>query len=335
MGYNPLMSWDLLGHSWAENLLRKHIANSEARHAYLFTGAPGVGRRSLALAFASALNCTQPPSPGEYCGVCRFCKLTARMQLPDLSIVEPENTGGIIKVAQVRELQHTLSLTPYEAKYRVALLLNFQLANANAQNALLKTLEEAPEKVILLLTADAADSLLPTISSRCEILRLRPVSVETLEEVLISRWQVPAEKARLYAHLSSGRPGMAFQMNTDPDILEKRSALVEELLRLLPLNRRERFAAAESLARNRDQLRLVLQVWLSFARDLMLAVSTTEDKVVNLDYLGDIKRIAAGLPPERSLGMVNTLIRALENLEANANLRLLLDNTLLEIPRIN
>ncbi len=335
MGYNPTMSWDLLGHSWAETLLRKHIASGEARHAYLFTGAPGVGRRSLALAFASALNCTQPPSPGESCGKCRVCKMTARMQLPDLSIVEPESAGGIIKVAQVRELQHTLSLTPYEANYRVALLLNFQLANANAQNALLKTLEEAPEKVILLLTADAADSLLPTISSRCEILRLRPVSVEVLEEALVSRWQLPVEKARLYAHLSSGRPGMALQMNADPEMLEKRSAWVEEMLRLLPLNRRERFSAAESLARSRDQLRLMLQVWLSFARDLMLTVSGTEEKVVNLDYVGEIRRIATGLPPERSLGMVNTLIRALENLEANANLRLLLDNTLLEIPRIN
>ncbi len=329
------MSWDLLGHTWAETLLRKHIANNEARHAYLFTGAPGVGRRSLALAFANALNCTQPPQAGDYCGACRVCKHTARMQLPDLSIVAPESEGGIIKVAQVRELQHTLSLTPYEAKYRVALLLNFQLANASAQNALLKTLEEAPGKVILLLTADAADSLLPTIASRCEILRLRPVAVETLEEALIKRWQLPPEKARLYAHLSSGRPGMALQMAADPDLLQKRAAWVEELLRLLPANRRERFTASETLARSRDQLRLMLQVWLSFSRDLLLAASGSGEKVVNLDHMGEIERIAGGLPAKRSLDMVNTLITSLENLEANANLRLLLDNTLLEIPRIN
>lgn len=329
------MSWDLLGHTWAETLLRKHIANNEARHAYLFTGAPGVGKRSLALAFASALNCTRPPQAGDYCGTCRVCKHTERMQLPDLSIITPESEGGIIKVAQVRELQHTLSLTPYEARYRVALLLNFQLANANAQNALLKTLEEAPEKVILLLTADAANSLLPTISSRCEILRLRPEAVEVLEEALVKRWQLPAEKARLFAHLSSGRPGMALQMAQDPDLLEKRSAWVEELLRLLPANRRERFSASENLARSRDQLRLVLQVWLSFARDLLLANSGSAEKVVNLDHIGEIERIAAGLPAKRCLQMVNTLITSLENLEANANLRLLLDNTLLEIPRIN
>jgi len=329
------MSWNLLGHAWAETLLRKHIANNEARHAYLFTGAPGVGRRSLALAFASALNCSQPPQPGDYCDACRFCKHTQRMQLPDLSIVAPESEGGIIKVAHVRELQHTLSLTPYEARYRVALLLNFQLANASAQNALLKTLEEAPEKVILLLTADAADSLLPTIVSRCEVLRLRPLAVEALEDALLNRWQLAPQQARLLAHLSSGRPGMALQMAQDQHLLEKRAAWVQELLRLLPANRYERFSACEALARNRDQLRLMLQVWLSFARDLLLTASGSSEKIVNQDQLAEIERIAGGLPTRRPLEMVNTLITSLENLEANANLRLLLDNTLLKIPQIN
>lgn len=329
------MSWDLLGHEWAENLLRTHIARNDARHAYLFTGAPGVGRRSLALEFASALNCTQAPGPGDYCGVCRICKQTARMQLPDLSLVTPETEGGIIKVGQVRELQHALALTPYEARFRIALLLNFQLANANAQNALLKTLEEAPPSVILLLTADSADSLLPTISSRCEIVRLRPVAVEVLENALVSRWNIVPADARLYAHLASGRPGLARQMAADPAMLEKRRGWLDEFLRLLPLNRRERFAAAENLARNRDQLRLMLQVWLSFTRDILLATSGMQKKVVNLDYDQDSGRLAAALPPKRALTMINTLIKGLEDLEANANLRLLLDNILIDIPCIN
>lgn len=257
------------------------------------------------------------------------------MQLPDLSMVTPESDGGMIKVGQVRELQHTLSLTPYEARYRVALLLNFQLANTSAQNALLKTLEEAPPRVILLLTADSADSLLPTISSRCEILRLRPVPVETLENALMTRWGIAAQDARLFAHLSSGRPGLARQMAADPATLEKRRGWLDEFLRLLPLNRRERFAAAENLARNRDQLRLMLQVWLSFTRDIFLAVNGMGEKVVNLDYAADSTRIAGSLPQKRALGMVNTLVLGLGNLEANANLRLLLDNILLEIPCIN
>lgn len=328
------MSWDLLGHSWAEKLLQKHIANDDVRHAYLFTGAPGIGRRSLALAFARAINCTRPPSPGEYCGACRVCTQTARMQHPDLSMVTPEEEGGIIKVSQIRNLQHSLALTPYEARYRIALLLNFQTANASAQNALLKTLEEAPAKVILLLTADSADALLPTISSRCEILRLRPIPVELLEKELQTRWHFPAEDARLYAHISNGRTGLALQMANDPEIVDKRKMWADEFFRLLPLNRRDRFAAVDALTRSRDALRLTLQIWLSLARDLLLNTHNMHDQLTNLDYQTEINALNASLSSSQALDMVNEIITTLDNLESNANLRLLLDNLLLAIPRI-
>jgi hypothetical protein len=147
----------------------RHIANGSVRHAYLFCGPPGVGRRSLALRFVQALNCVQPPAPGEACGQCRMCEQTWRMQLPDLHLIQIAEDAQTIKVEQVRELQRLLALAPYQARYRVALLLGFEKATAGAQNALLKTLEEAPEKAILLLTADSPDNLLPTITSRCEV----------------------------------------------------------------------------------------------------------------------------------------------------------------------
>src|SRR5512138_2202202 len=126
-------NWSLTGHRWAVDLLRRHVANGEARHAYLFAGPPGVGRRSLALRFAQALNCTDPPAPGEFCGKCRDCRQIQSMQHPDLAVVEAEAEGSMLKVNQVRAVQHALSLKPYQSKYRVALFLRFQEANANAQ----------------------------------------------------------------------------------------------------------------------------------------------------------------------------------------------------------
>ena len=256
------------------------------------------------------------------------------MQHPDLSLIEADSEGGMLKVDQVRALQHSLSLSPYEAKFRIALLLNFQRANANAQNALLKTLEEAPKQVILLLTADSPDNLLPTIASRCEILRLRPVPIEKLQESLQSRWNYDPEKSALLAHLSNGRTGLALRMAADADLVEKRAAWVDELLRLIPLNIRERFVASETLSKNRDQLRLTLQAWLSIGRDLLLASNGQESYLTNQDHAADITTLAKKLTGQQLVDFLNSVDHSLEILESNANLRLLLENLLLSIPQI-
>jgi DNA polymerase-3 subunit delta' len=148
------MSWDLMGHTWAEEMLREHIVTGSLRHAYLFSGPRGVGRRSLALRFAQAINCPQPLAPGQPCGTCRICRQIEAMQQADLNILQSEQEGDTLKVEQVRDLQHQLSLAPYESAYRIALLLRFEEANASSQNALLKTLEEPNPRVVLLVTAD-------------------------------------------------------------------------------------------------------------------------------------------------------------------------------------
>jgi DNA polymerase-3 subunit delta' len=328
------MSWNLIGHEWAEKLLKEHIIHDEVRHAYLFTGADGTGRRSLAKAFACAINCLQPPAPGEYCGDCRMCKQLLKMQQADLSVVQAETDGGMIKVEQVRTLEHSLSLSPYEAKYRIAMLLDLQQANANAQNALLKTLEEAPRKVILLLTADSAENLLPTISSRCEILRLRPVSIPALESALVDRWHLDQEQAALYAHLANGRVGTAIKYSEQPELLEGRKSLLDDFERMMTSTRRDRFTYVEKLYKDRDCVREALHVWFTYVRDLMLMVNGSDAEITNLDRQAELNALATKTDPTAALHLVEAVDRASAALEANGHLRLLLDNFFLELPRI-
>jgi DNA polymerase-3 subunit delta' len=216
----------------------------------------------------------------------------------------------------------------------VALLLDFQQANANAQNALLKTLEEAPQKVILLLTADSAENLLPTIASRCEILRLRPVSIPTLEDALASRWQIPTDQARLLAHLANGRVGTALRYAAEPELLETRTALLDDLQRILAGSRRDRFAYGESQYRNRDQLRRTLQVWYTYTRDLMLVANGSPCQVTNQDREEELRSLTAKLTPSHALQMVQAIDRAAVALESNGHLRLLLDTLFLDLPRV-
>jgi DNA polymerase-3 subunit delta' len=325
-------NWNLLGHNWAVDMLRRHISTGEARHAYLFAGAPGLGRRSLALAFAQALNCTNPPAPGEFCGGCRDCKQIAAMKSPDLVVIQAENEGGVLKVEQVREVKRVASLKPYQSKYRVALFLRFQEANDNASNALLKTLEEAPSHVVLLLTADTPEALLPTIVSRCEVLRLRPLPAEQVQQELAQRG-ADAEAARLIAHVSGGRPGYAFRLLEDRSLLEFRSARLDDLQKLLSGSRVEKFGYAEKLAKEKDVMRKVLQVWLSFWRDVYLRAAKADSPLANLDRVEEIDMLAGKLSMVEARKRVSETKRAIRQMERNVNARLLVEVLLLDWPK--
>lgn len=328
-------NWNLLGHEWAVDMLRHHLKHDGLRHAYLFAGAPGLGRRTLALRLAQALNCERLPAPGEPCLVCRTCKQIEAMQHPDLAVVQAESEGGILKVDQVREVQHALSLKPYQSKFRVALFLRFQEANDNAANALLKTLEEAPPHAVLILTADSPEQLLPTIVSRCEILRLRPLPIEAIEAELLARG-VEAERARLLAHISGGRPGYARRRMEDTSLLEKREERLNDLQTLLPAPRVEKFAyVAEKLTKDKDTMRQTILIWLSYWRDVMLRVAGAGTPLVNVDRNMEIEFLAGRLDLSTARRVVQDLEDGLEKLERNVNPRLLAEVLLLDWPKLS
>jgi DNA polymerase-3 subunit delta' len=326
-------NWDLTGHEWAVNMLKKHIVHGTTRHAYLFSGPPGLGRRTLALRFAQALNCPTPLEAGIPCGVCRDCKQIEAMRQADLTIVQSDSAGGILKVDQIREARKTLILKPYMSKYRVALFLRFHEANDNAANALLKTLEEAPSYAVLILTADTPEQLLPTILSRCEVLRLRPLSVEMVQREL-ERRAVENSRARLIAHISGGRMGYAIRLIENDSLLEWREERLDDLLKLLPASRVEKFAYADKLARDKDSMRQTITFWLSYWRDVMLRTAQAETPLVNVDRNVEIEDLAGRMDLSSARTVVGGLENALEKLERNVNPRLLAEVLLMDLPKI-
>jgi len=343
MGYNPAMTWDILGHTWAAELLKQHIAAGSVRHAYLFTGPEQVGKRTLALAFAMALNCSQPPAAGEACGRCRTCVGLKAESHPDLSVVRLQPDDSEIKIDAVRELQRRLALTPHQSRFRTALLVDFELASESAQNALLKTLEEPAEKVVLLVTARATAGLLPTLVSRCEVLNLRPLNPDSIEQALRAEGEAP-ERARLLAALSAGKPGLARSLAGDAEQLARRTTALDEMGSLMSATRGERFAAAEAWARKRkrtEELEAVrrrveemLTTWLTLWRDALLLSHGTQAHLANPDRQADLERLASALSREALAAGVLAIRTTLERIDRNANIQLTLENLMLDLPRL-
>jgi len=326
-------NWNLVGHEWAVDMLRKHVVNGTTRHAYLFAGPPGLGRRTLALHFAQALNCPTPLDAGIPCGQCRDCKQIAAMQHPDLTIIQAESEGGTLKVDQIREARRMLALKPYQSSYRVSIFLRFQEANDNAANALLKTLEEAPSYAVLILTADNPEQLLPTIVSRCEVLRLRPLRIEEVMRDLESRG-VESGQAKLIAHISGGRPGYAHQLIESDSLLEKREELLNNLQGLISASRVEKFAYADKLSRDKEAMRQAILIWLSYWRDVMLRSAQAETPLVNVDRNVEIEELAGKLDLSVARTVASGLEDVLEKMERNVNSRLLAEVLLLDLPKV-
>ena len=234
---------------------------------------------------------------------------------------------------QIREARRTLTLKPYMAKYRVSIFLRFQEANDNAANALLKTLEEAPSYAVLILTADNPEQLLPTIVSRCEVLRLRPLSIAEVQKGLENRG-IETSRANLIAHISGGRFGYALRLIENDSLLEIREERLNELLTLLPASRVVKFAYADKLSKDKDSMRQTILFWLSYWRDVMLRTAQAETPLVNVDRNVEIEDLASRMDLSSARRVVGGLEEVLEKMDRNVNSRMLAEVLLLDLPRI-
>ena len=320
----------VLGHDWAVSLLAHSVERDHAAHAYLLTGIDHIGKSTLARFLAQTLNCVASPRP---CGRCRTCALIAAGKHPDLHLVAPE--GNTLKIDQVRALQHDLALSPMEGRYRVAIVEGMDRATPEASNALLKTLEEPPPHVVMILIAPEAESLLPTIVSRCQLIALRPLSLEAVRAALIERWQVDSERAETLAHLSGGRLGWAVMAIQDESLLARRAQWIDDLIRLTGQGRAERFAYAEMMAGDPLTARETLRLWQTWWRDVMLLATGSGAMLIHSDRQDALRAQASHFGVDRARAAASRLAQALWQLDRNANTRLALEVLMLDLPKAN
>ncbi len=319
--------WQVVGHEWTVKLLERSLANGRTAHAYLLLGLPQVGKTTLALNFAQALNCLDEGKP---CGQCRSCLKIAHGNHPDVRVIEAVN--GTIKIDQIRAMQREVALSPHEGRWKVYIIRQMERATTEAANCLLKTLEEPPAQVILILTASDMDQLLPTIISRCQVLNLRPPSMLLVQKALEERWEIDSERARLLARLSVGRLGWAVRASEDEAILRKRERRLGEMIELMGQGRVERLRHAQHLSKSPEGLREVLDLWLSWWRDLLLIKGDSSTEVTNVDREATLRSQARGYSLIQVWDFIEALRTAVWQLEHNANTRLTLEVLMLSLP---
>lgn len=333
--------WQVIGQSKAVSLLQRSLEKGSMTHAYMFTGPPHVGKMTLAINLAQALNCQVDEIP---CGDCESCQKIAQRKHADVQIIsltsdcEKDETKKRteISIEQIRQIQHSASLPPFEGRYKIFIIDGAEVLSIEAANCLLKTLEEPFEKVLFVLLAKNIRAIPDTVISRCQKLELMPLSAGEIEKELISRWDVEEQKARVLSRLCKGCIGWAISASGDERLLEHYCEERDSILDIISYDYEERFLYAARLARQftlkREATLDVLNLWIDLWRDLLLIKTGLNEAITNIDIENELSKLAMGISLLDVRCVIDKIQEAMQNLRRNANPRLALEVLMMDIP---
>jgi len=349
---------DIIGQQAAIRSLKRAIETGKISHAYLFSGPEGVGKMTAAAIFAAALNCEgENREDSEPCGKCRSCRLIDAGTHPDFQIISPE--GAYTKIESMREMRRTAQFAPLRGRWKVNIIERAESLREEAASAILKTLEDAPSYLITILLTRNPAFILPTIRSRCQLVRFFPAPLDELTAALAQRAGVGEEEAAIAAAHAEGRPGRAISLLADESFKSEREEIVEIAERLsfgenaafLRLSERFRSAAAaeggdaledeasEEPARKmpvgagRAAVGCLIDTAILWYRDLLsVKLRGEEAPVINADRRSRLTAQAARYHgPEALIRALKTLAWARRAIDGNANIQLITDVMMLHL----
>lgn len=318
---------DVIGHEEIIKNLQNLISEDNITHSYLFEGKEGIGKLKVAREFSKTLLCEKKGN--TYCDICNSCIKFNGGNHPDFKVIMGENR--IIKKAEIDEIVDSVKHSPFESDKKIFIINNAHLMNKESMNGLLKTLEEPPKFLYMILVTDKPEELLPTIKSRCQIIGFSPIKNELMYEYIEGNYNILKTDSKIYVNLSKGSLGMLKNMLDSDEVLEIRNRTIDIITKILSGDKAIIFNSEEFFDKNKANIDIILDIILYWFRDLAIYKETEDiNFTINQDMestfrnygLTDLTRI------ER---IIENVEKTKMNIKGNINFPLSIEMMLLNI----
>lgn len=321
---------EVLGQKNLIKNLKKVIVNNKASHAYLIEGLKGVGKKEFAFSLGKAVLCQNIDEKNTRICACSSCKKFKDNNHPEFHSIEED---GSIKIEHIRQIQKSVHIKPYEGNKKVYVIYNGERMTQQAQNALLKTLEEPPGHSVIIITTQNLKSLLPTIISRCQLLRLKPQGVELVKDYLVNRFNVSDEEAKVVATFSNGLVDTAIKLYNNDDFKLRRLRVIDITDKFLNSKTIEILKEMEFFNNEKTNIEEIIDLFIFWYRDVLIYKQTrNESLIINSDQIGKIYSQAEKI---RGFSNIKEVILILEEkkqqIRGNVNYSLAIEVMLLNI----
>ena len=323
---------DVVGHKNIIKYIESAVSADAVSHAYILNGERGSGKKMLANLFSMSLQCQNRDENGDACGKCQSCRQAVSGNQPDIIRVTHEKPGTI-SVDDIREqVNNDIVIKPYSSRYKIYIIPEADLMTVQAQNALLKTIEEPPEYAVIMLLTENAETLLPTIRSRCVMMKLRNIKDQLVKKYLMEQMEIPDYKADVCVAFAQGNMGKAIMLATSDHFNEIKEEAVHLLKNIDEMDVSELMEAVKKCMTYKLEINDYLDIIAIWYRDVLIYKATKSvDRVVFSDQLRYIRERASKSSYEGIENILDGIEKAKSRIKANVNFELTMELLLLTI----
>ena len=321
---------DIIGQEQIKEHLQNALETGKVSHAYIINGEKSSGKEFIAKIFAMALQCEQGGT--EPCNECRSCKQTMSKNQPDIIYVSHEKPNTI-SVDDIRaQINNDVAIKPYSSKYKVYIINEAEKMTPQAQNAILKTLEEPPTYAVIMLLVSNVNTLLPTILSRCVVLNMKPVRDALVKKYLMEELEIPDYKAEVCVAFARGNVGKAKLLASSEEFENVKAEALSLLKYIKDMEIQEIVAAIKKINEYKLEINDYMDIMSIWYRDVLLFKATNDvNHMVFKEEVQTIRKVAARSSYEGIERVIKALDTAKKRLDANVNFDLVMELLLLEV----